>query len=87
MPQQNRMDTIKLHILSPEGTLVDAEVSLVTLPGMLCPFTVLPGHAPIVTALEKGNVRYVSEGKEQLLAIRDGFAQVQDNVVTVCVEV
>ena len=81
------MDSIQLHILSPEGTLVQTAVSLVTLPGALSPFTVLPGHASIVTSLEKGNVRYVSEGKEQLLAIKDGFAQVQDNVVTVCVEV
>ncbi len=81
------MDSIQLHILSPEGTLVQTAVSLVTLPGLLSPFTVLPGHAPIVTALEKGNIRYVSEGKEELLPVRDGFAKVQDNKVTVCVEV
>ena len=81
------MDSIKLHILSPEGTLVDAAVSLVTLPGTLSPFTVLPGHAAIITSLEKGVVRYVSDGKEQFIEIRDGFAKVQDNVVTVCVEV
>ena len=78
---------IQLHILSPEGTLVEAEVSLVTLPGLLSPFTVLPSHAPIVTALEKGNIRYVQDGKEYLVPIRDGFARVQDNKVSVCVEI
>ena len=51
--------SIALHILSPEGTLVQTQVSLVSLPGVLCPFTVLPGHAPLVTALEKGDIRYV----------------------------
>ena len=79
--------TIALHILSPEGTLVRADVSLVTLPGLLAPFTVLPGHAALVTALEKGDVRYVENGEEKRLPILGGFAEVKDNTVTVCVEV
>ncbi len=78
--------TIALHILSPEGTLVKADVSLVTLPGMLAPFTVLPGHAALVTALEAGDVRYVENGAEKRIHIKEGFAEVKDNVVTVCVE-
>ena len=32
---------IRLHIVSPEGTLVETEVSAVTLPGSLAPFEVL----------------------------------------------
>lgn len=79
--------TIKLHILTPEGTLVMADVSLVSLPGMLSPFTVLPGHATMVTALEQGNIRYVEDGKEKFLQIREGFVKVENNVVTACVEV
>ena len=77
--------TIALHILSPEGTLVKADVSLVTLPGLLAPFTVLPGHAALVTALEAGDVRYVESGAEKRIRIKEGFAEVKDNVVTVCV--
>ena len=81
------MDPIQLHILSPEGTLVEQAVSLVTLPGMLSSFTVLKGHAPLVTALVAGDIRYVSEGKEMRLPIREGFVEVRDNQVSVCVEV
>ena len=80
------MTDIALHILSPEGTLVRADVTLVTLPGLLAPFTVLPGHAALVTALENGEVRYVENGEEKRLSIREGFAEVKDNTVTVCVE-
>ena len=92
MPPQSRFFaplrmTLTLHILSPEGTLLEADVELVTLPGLLSPFTVLPGHAAIVTALEKGTVRYVEAGKETFLPIEGGFAEVKDNTVTVCVEV
>ena len=40
-----------------------------------------------MTALVKGSVRYVSEGKEELVPIKEGFAEVRDNTVTVCAEV
>ena len=79
--------TIKLHILSPEGTLVKADVSLVSLPGMVSPFTVLPGHAAMVTALVEGDIRYKEAEEEKRLHIREGFAEVKDNTVMACVEV
>ena len=79
--------SIKLHILSPEGTLAQREVSLVTLPGLKAPFTVLPGHAALVTALVAGNIRFVADDIEEFFPIREGFAEVRDNTVTVCVEV
>ena len=79
--------TIALHILSPEGTLVKADVSLVTLPDIVSPFTVLPGHAALVTALVAGDIRYVEDGAEKRLPIREGFVEVRDNQVQVCVEV
>ena len=78
--------SIVLHILSPEGTLVKADVELVTLPGVVSPFTVLPGHAALVTALDRGAIRYVEAGAEKRLPIREGFAEVKDNTVIVCVE-
>ena len=79
--------TIALHILSPEGTLVQADVTLVTLPGVEGPFTVLKDHAALITALEKGSIRYIESGEEKFLPIHEGFVEVRDNVVKVCVEV
>ena len=81
------MDVIKLHIVSPEGTLVDKAVSAVTLPGTIGPFMVLKDHAPIISSLEKGDIVYVSGGKESRLPIREGFVEVRDNKVVACVEV
>ena len=37
--------------------------------------------------LEKGEIVYVSEGREQRLPIASGFVEVRDNQVDVCVEV
>ena len=66
-------DVIALHIVSPEGTLVDKEVSSVKLPGTLSPFEVLKDHAPIISSLSKGDIVYVTVGKENRISISEGF--------------
>ena len=81
------MDVIKLHIVSPERTLVEQAVSSVTLPGTVGPFMVLKNHAPIISSLGKGDIVYVSNGRETQLPIAEGFVEVRDNQVDVCVEV
>ena len=80
-------NAIALHIVSPEGTLVETEVSAVTLPGSLAPFEVLKDHAPLISSLDKGDIVYVNESGEQRLPIASGFVEVRDNQVEVCVEV
>lgn len=80
------MDCIKLHIVSPEGTLVDQAVSAVTLPGTMGPFEVLKDHAAIISSLTKGEITYMAGDKEHQLAIVSGFVEVHDNQVDACVE-
>ena len=80
------MDVIALHSISPEGTLVDAAVSAVTLPGTVGPFEVLKDHAALISSLEKGEIIYVSEGTEHRVPIASGFVEVHDNQVDACVE-
>ena len=80
-------DVIQLHIVSPERTLVEQVVSSVTLPGTVGPFMVLKNHAPIISSLGKGDIVYVSNGRETRLPIAEGFVEVRDNQVDVCVEV
>ena len=80
-------EVISLHIVSPEGTLVEQAVSAVTLPGTVGPFEVLKDHGAIISSLTKGDIVYVSGGKESRLPIVEGFVEVHNNQVSVCVEV
>jgi F-type H+-transporting ATPase subunit epsilon len=80
-------DVIQLHIVSPEGTLVEQAVSAVTLPGTVGPFEVLKDHGAIISSLTKGDIVYVSGGQENRLPIAEGFVEVRNNQVDVCVEV
>jgi len=82
------MAELKLHIVSPEGTLVDGvPVSLVRLPGAAAPFTVLPGHAPLISPLLPGAVTYDGPDGPGSLTIRSGFVRVTRSAVELAVEV
>lgn len=78
--------TLTIRILTPEGTLHEGAATAVFLPGSLSPFEVLPGHAPIISALGAGDVRVVAGLQEQHFAVRGGVVKVKDNEITVCVE-
>lgn len=78
---------IRLTIVSPEETVVDAQVASVTLPGVVSPFQVLKNHAALITSLEPGTIAWVpAEGEPGTLAVRSGFVRILDNRVFVCVE-
>lgn len=67
-----------LEILSPEKTLFRGEAERVTLPGASGEFTVLRNHAPIISALVRGNVKYVEKGgEEKSLSVEGGFVEVK----------
>lgn len=40
------MKELHLSIVSPEKSVFDGEVKIVTLPGTVGSFSILPGHAP-----------------------------------------
>lgn len=75
-----------LEIISSHTVLFSGEVSLVTLPGKLGSFTVLKNHAPIISALDKGNLTYrTPAGEEKSMEINGGLVDVNTNVVAVCI--
>lgn len=78
---------LTLKIVSPEKVVYDGEVTSVVVPGVLGQFEILVNHAPIISALEVGEVVYTVEGKKESLHVSGGFVSVQKNVVNVCVEV
>lgn len=77
---------ISLQIITPEQTLVDCKASLVELPGVCGRFEVLKDHAPLITALTGGKLRYVAADGEHYCEIKTGFVEVCDNKVMVCAE-
>lgn len=80
---------MKLIILSPEKQILSEEVAIVELPGAKGRFTVLPGHARLITSLVAGVVRYAvhaSDSERLTVEVRGGFAEVKNDEITVCVD-
>lgn len=76
-------EQLQLEVVTRRRKVVDATVSEVRLPGVLGELGVLPGHTPLLTALDVGRVAYTEGGKEEHLVIKHGFAEVQPDRVTV----
>jgi F-type H+-transporting ATPase subunit epsilon len=77
---------MKLTIITPEGNAFEGEVTMVSVPGELGPFEILKGHAPIISTLKKGTIRYVSAGNSGEQEIVGGFVEVSNNNIEVCAE-
>ncbi len=84
---------MKLTVLFPQAPAVCIEdVLSVELPGSKGRFEVLASHAPIITLLDEGIVRYAvrgkdgSRGEEQQISVKGGFAEVRDDEITVCAD-
>ena len=77
---------MKLEIISPEKTYYRGEVDSVTLPGALGPFQILKNHAPMISSLIKGQIIISIDGHLKDLSINDGFVEVSNNVITVCID-
>ena len=77
---------LHLNVSSPEKELYDGEITFISLPGTAGSFNILPHHAPIVSSLKKGTVRYITaDGSEHSIDIRGGFVEMSNNTASVCV--
>lgn len=74
-----------LKIISAEKILFEGEARSVTLPGAKGSFTVLPRHASLISTLDKGKIVYRDAEGEHSVEVGGGIADVDNDVVSVCV--
>jgi F-type H+-transporting ATPase subunit epsilon len=79
-------DTFQLEVATPERLLVDEQVTQAELPGKNGYLGVLPGHAPLLSALGAGVLTYSSGEGSEVLAIDGGFVEVLGDHVRVLAE-
>jgi len=76
-----------LEVVTPQKAIVSEEVEIVVAPGSEGEFGALKGHTTFLTSLKMGMLRYKdATGKERLLFINGGFAEVLPNKVTILAE-
>ena len=75
-------DSLTLRVLTPSRIVLDTTASSVRIPGVDGSIGVLPRHAPMVAALDAGELLYRHEGKEEHFFVSGGFAQMIDDKLT-----
>ena len=80
-------ELFKFELVSPEDLLMSQDVQQVLVPGTEGNFTVLAGHAPVISTLRPGVLDMLDEaGREERIYVRGGVAEVNPNGLTVLAE-
>lgn len=78
------MSTMKLSIVTPDGTAFNGDVEMVSVKAKSGELGVLPGHVPTVAPLEINVVRIKQQGgKTEKVAVHGGFIEIRKDEVNI----
>lgn len=69
--------TFKFELVSPERVLLSEDATEAIVPGMDGQFTVLAGHAPVISTLRPGTLIVKVTSGERRVFVRGGIAEVE----------
>ena len=78
--------SLTLEIVTPEARVYADTIDAVVIPTLDGEIGVLPGHIPLLTQVEHGELRVTKNGKTDWLAVGKGFAQVEADKVSILTE-
>ena len=77
---------LTLEIVTPEAKVYSDTIDSVVVPTVEGEIGVLPGHIPLLTQVEHGELRVTKGGTTQWLAVGGGFVQIDGDRVRVLAE-
>lgn len=79
--------TIRISIVSLEGTIFSGEATHVAVIGQLGGMDIYPGHSPLLTKLIPGSVSiYQSNSKHEVIYISGGILEIQSQYINILCE-
>ena len=76
-----------LEIIAPDKKLYSGEVDLVQVPGSKGSFEILRNHAPIISTLERGQIKIVDQkGTTTFFEVDGGVIEAKNNKIIVLAE-
>jgi F-type H+-transporting ATPase subunit epsilon len=81
------VDTFKFELVTPERMALSEDATQVVVPGVEGEFTVLPGHAPVISALRPGVIDVtLPDARKTRIFVKGGFAEIDADHLTVLAE-
>jgi len=81
------MAKLKFEIVTAERVIYSDDVDIVVAPGIEGQLGILPGHAPLMTMLQPGELLVRKDGEEVAMFVSGGFLEVMGDRVTVLADV
>jgi len=79
--------TFKFELVTPERMALSQDAAQVVVPGVEGDFTVLAGHAPVISALRPGIIDVtLPDASKTRIFVKGGFAEVDAGHLTVLAE-
>ena len=75
--------SLNVRVITPDRVVWDAMAEELILPSSTGQLGVLTDHAPLLTALDIGVMRLKSDAGWTSIVLMEGFAEVEDNKVTI----
>ncbi len=73
-------DTMQFDLVSPERSLMSAQVKSVQIPGADGDLTAMPNHAPLITTLRPGLLTVETDSGTEEFVVTGGFAELGDSL-------
>ena len=73
-------ETMQFDLVSPERSLLSAQVKSVQIPGADGDMTAMPNHAPLITTLRPGILSVETEKGTEEFVVPGGFAELGDGL-------
>lgn len=77
---------LTLEIVTPEARVYSDTIDTVVIPTVEGEVGILPGHIPLLTQVEHGELRVTKGGQTSYLAVSGGFAEVEGDRVHILAE-
>lgn len=73
-------ETMQFDLVSPERSLMSAQVKSVQIPGAEGDMTAMPSHSPLITTLRPGVLKVETENGTEEFVVTGGFAELGEGL-------
>jgi F-type H+-transporting ATPase subunit epsilon len=77
---------LTLELVTPAKQVLSESVDEITAPGTMGQFGILPGHTPMLTTLEVGELSYRKGEKTFYVAVNWGYVEIEEDRVIILVQ-
>lgn len=78
--------SLTLEIVTPEARVYSDRIDSVVIPTLDGEIGILPGHIPLLTQVQDGELRVTKDSQVHWLAVGGGFAQIEGDKVSILAE-